>query len=353
MQKKSTLHIFNPSHDEALASASPYYYPSTVARRLSAEWALMPLMWANENDYILCPNEAVFNNEMALLAREKKVEIVRCNDLKSSVWDNVTRVRPWGWDALVKQQLEKWGAPPRLLPSDEELNNIRMLSSRYTTAEVLPQLVQRLADSGIPTIGRSFVVKEFKEIELLIDEYENIVVKSLWSCSGRGVFIIKNRPTISDVGRINNLLRTQGALEVEPYYECMTDIALEFDAMSDGGVTYRGLSLFLTSPRGGYKANIIAPQDELQSSLFKLFPTIKHHFSTLIAVCEEVLSSVTKQTYEGPLGIDMMVVKDDNGSLLLHPCIEVNVRCTMGYVACIMATRNINHWPKEYPFCKM
>ena len=35
---------------------------------------------------------------------------------------------------------------------------------------------------------------------------------------------------------------------------------------------------------------------------------------------------------EGIAGIDMMVVRG-NGSFLLHPCVEINLRRTMGHVA--------------------
>jgi hypothetical protein len=36
--------------------------------------------------------------------------------------------------------------------------------------------------------------------------------------------------------------------------------------------------------------------------------------------------------YEGPFGIDMMIVASNDGCLL-HPCIEINLRRTMGHVA--------------------
>ena len=36
--------------------------------------------------------------------------------------------------------------------------------------------------------------------------------------------------------------------------------------------------------------------------------------------------------YEGPLGVDMMLVNTENATKL-HPCVEVNLRRTMGHVA--------------------
>lgn len=350
----ATLHVFNPSHDEALAAASPYYYPSKIARQLSADWALLPLMWAEEGDVIYCPDEADHVvEEYAKLARERGVDVVRRREIKALFWESVSRVEPWGWDALVRHQLAKWGAPQRLLPTDEQLENVRHLSARTTTARVLPELVKRLSACGIPVVGQSVVARSEDEVERLIADHGRIEVKSLWSCSGRGVFTIEGQPTASDVGRIRKLLRTQGAVEVEPWYDGVMDMALELDAKADGGVAYRGLSLFLTSPNGGYKANIVARQEALKERLFEKFPFIENHFPTLCSACEEVLSKVVEKTYEGPLGVDMMVVKNEQGTLLLHPCIEVNVRRTMGYVACVMGERGIKAWPAIFPFSEM
>ena len=42
--------------------------------------------------------------------------------------------------------------------------------------------------------------------------------------------------------------------------------------------------------------------------------------------------------YQGPLGVDMMVV-EENGCRKAHPCVEVNVRRTMGWVALAIAQR--------------
>ena len=37
--------------------------------------------------------------------------------------------------------------------------------------------------------------------------------------------------------------------------------------------------------------------------------------------------------YTGPFGIDMMVVSDADSAPAIHPCVELNLRRTMGHVA--------------------
>lgn len=354
MLPSSTLHLFNPSHDEALAAASPYYYPSKIARRLSADWAMLPMLWAEKGDVVYWPDD---KKEMSQseeeTMRNSGIRMVRRREMTPRFWEGITRIEPWGWDALVCHQLAKMGAPARLLPSAERLEQIRMLSARHTTTAVLPRLIDGLRAQGVPVTGESYIARDEEEVMRLVSKYGRVVVKSLWSCSGRGVFTIDDCPTPSDEGRMSKLLRTQDALEVEPRYEGVMDIALEFDAQASGDVIYRGLSLFLTSPGGGYKANVVAKQEVLQSRLFQSCPVLEAHFQTLSRECEKVLSEVIGGRYEGPLGVDMMVIKGDEGKLLLHPCIEVNVRRTMGYVACTMGERGIEQWPETYPFSRM
>ena len=42
-----------------------------------------------------------------------------------------------------------------------------------------------------------------------------------------------------------------------------------------------------------------------------------------------LLAPVLKDKYAGPFGIDMMIVAGER----LHPCVEINLRRTMGHVA--------------------
>ena len=322
MTQGVTLHIFNPSHDEALAAHSPYYYPSKIARHLANEWGSLPLLWAADNDYILLPDEAVLPSDVS------GARMVRCADLNARFWSLISDVQPWGWDALLVHQLRKMGAPERLLPTELQLETVRQLSSRTSTTELLPQLRATLQQKGIHSVGQSAIAHTLDEVMALVTLHQQVMVKSLWSCSGRGVFSIDSSPTASALGRVKRLLREQGGVEVEPLYDEYQNFALEFDALPGGQVRYAGLSLFTTSPTGGYTGNRVAPQSVLEADLAIHF----EHLPTLITVCEQVLTSFLQGRYVGPLGIDMMLVVTKQG-IVLHPCIELNLRRTMGYVA--------------------
>lgn len=322
MTNEATLHLFNPSHDEALAAHSPYYYPSKVARHLANEWGALPMLWAADSDYILLPNEAALPNDVS------GERVVRYADLNNRFWSQVSNIQPWGWDALLVHQLRKAGAPEHLLPTDAQLELVRQLSSRTSTTALLPQLRAALRQQGIPTVGQSTIAQTLDEVMALVAVHQKVMIKSLWSCSGRGVFSINSFPSASALGRIKRLLREQGGVEVEPLYSEFMNLALEFDALQGDQVCYAGLSLFTTSPTGGYTGNRVAPQSVLEADLALYFV----HLPTLITICEQVLTHFLQARYAGPLGIDMMLVTTESG-IMLHPCIELNLRRTMGYVA--------------------
>lgn len=324
MNQGVTLHIFNPSHDEALAAHSPYYYPSKIARHLANEWGALPMLWASENDYILLPNEAVKPEE----AETNAVHFLRPSGLNAQLWNSIHNIQPWGWDALLVHQLRKMGAPESLLPTELQLETIRQLSSRNSTTLLLPQLRAALLREGIPTVGQSFIATTLDEVMSFTAIHQRVMVKSLWSCSGRGVFQVGLSPTASVLGRIKRLLREQGGVEVEPLYNEFKNFALEFDALPNGRVSYVGLSLFTTSSTGGYTGNRVASQSALEAELSIHFSFL----SQMAIIAEQVLADYLQARYVGPLGIDMMLVSTPKG-IQLHPCIELNLRRTMGYVA--------------------
>lgn len=289
------LHIFNPSHDEALAANTPYYTPTQTAQQLERKYADLPGLWAMPGDEVLLPDTHHVN------------------------WEEVERIEPWGWDAPLKLRLRRLGAPERLLPSDEQLRCLRQLSSRQTAVRLLP-----LLRTDVPeTFGESCFCHSELEVEYALAAYGTAMLKSPWSCSGRGVF----RSTKDSYGtvrqRVRRILNAQGGIEVEPYYPAGRDFAMEF-SYSENALFYEGISLFHTSPDGKYQGNRIGAEDEL---LCELGIDITLYTAVQQSIIRR-LPTLLGRGYSGPVGVDMMWSNEH-----VHPCIEINLRQTMGRVA--------------------
>ncbi len=352
-----TLYLFNPSHDEALASGSPYYCPSKTARRLSAEWAALPMLWAGADDYVCLADDSKDSEGETTCAR---CHYVSWHELRPTFWQQIDRVEPWGWDPLVRHMLVRHGCPEKLLPSVDEIGWVRRLSSRESTATLLPTLRSALAAESIATVGESFIIRQEAELDSLMQRYGGMMLKSLWSCSGRGVFGVEGTLSESARGRVKRLLREQGGLEAEPRYEGVLDFALEFEALVDGSVRALGISMFDTSDAGAYLGNAVAPQSVLEARLFsKWNPSLLSEcncsdeeaslhslYAQLQRICCDQLAALLDGHYVGLLGVDMMLVSTDAG-IVLHPCIELNLRRTMGHVA--LALHSHDFPPSQLP----
>ena len=56
-------------------------------------------------------------------------------------------------------------------------------------------------------------------------------------------------------------------------------------------------------------------------------------YSRIQEAVRSVLQEVYGSTYAGGIGVDMLVYRQKDGSFAIHPCIEINMRYTMGMVA--------------------
>ena len=93
-------------------------------------------------------------------------------------------------------------------------------------------------------------------------------------------------------------------------------------------IEYLGLSVFQSS-NGSYVGNILASEEEKVEIISKYIPF--HRVQSAIDELCAILTDEMVGKYTGPLGVDMMIV-DENG-IKLHPCVELNLRRTMGHVA--------------------
>ena len=190
-------------------------------------------------------------------------------------------------------------------------------------------------------IGVSAVCNSSEEVKEALKLHKDIVVKAPWSSSGRGVryISIDDGPNENVQKWINNTLEKQGSIIVEKKCRKIQDFAMEFQAKTDGKVVYDGLSLF-TTKNGAYTGNILLPEDEKEEYLHRyLSPTLLDEVKKQI---ETFLTKEINGAYTGPLGVDMMICspwEEGTSDVVLNPCIEINMRRTMGHVALALTRR--------------
>ena len=155
------------------------------------------------------------------------------------------------------------------------------------------------------------------------------VLKAPWSSSGRGLrFVDMNHEGISThlKGWIKNVIDKQKYITAEPYYSKVCDFGMEFYAHKDGTIDYLGLSVFNTT-NGAYTGNVLADETQKEKILSRFVSTTC--LKNIRDIIKNIMSSALKDVYTGPFGVDMMIL--NNG--YIHPCVELNLRQTMGHVA--------------------
>lgn len=326
------LHIFNPEHDIALAYNRRHLTVPHAAQELRTNLGWIPALWANDGDFVLT-DDAAFAQKAASKMRNqiRQVTFVQREDLKSLPID---AVEPWGWDITIRTELAEAGVSDAILPSTSKLEAIRQLSNRCQTSAVLRSLC---TEEWL--CGESQSLGSYDELKRALWQCQNAVIKAPWSSSGRGIRYITNGELSPSVqGFVRRVIKTQGGIMLEPYYNKVKDFGMEFMAKADGEVEYVGLSLFKTQ-NGSYTGNILADEEEKSRLLQHYIP--KERIEHLKEQVCQYFPRLINRAYTGPFGIDMMIVaRDDAQGFMVHPCVEINLRRTMGHVALALSPKD-------------
>ncbi len=319
------LFVFNPEHDLALASNLANFTAPHAGRQLRADLCYLPALWAGPDDYVLVEHvEQARRLYGRLRARVGGVpgHFVDKRQLSRIIID---KVEPWGWDLALRSALIRYGVKPESCASEAEIAVVRACSHRRCAAEVLRRMDWEVPDEATTV----------EAVEQKLVHAPRLVVKAPWSSSGRGVRFLDADHIDYHRGWIRHTIQQQGSVMVEPFYPKVKDFGMEFEALPDGHIQYLGLSLFDTH-NGAYTGNIIASEDDKLDMISRYVSE-----SSIESVREKVvdaLHDVIGHRYTGPFGVDMMIVaKSDGNGFSVHPCVEINLRRTMGHVAIKMA----------------
>ena len=271
------LCIFNPEHDLCLAKGRAHYVPPRSAVEFARRDAGI----------------------MSVLYPE--AECCSVYELSGGQAFQATEVVAWGWDAVVRYELQKRGVDVALLPTDEAIATIRELQHRSTVLPLQPDCHE---------------VHSVAEMEALLCEREHWVMKAPWSGAGRGLRWVHGSLTAIDRDWLLKTVAAQRCVIAEPRRDVVADVALEY--MSGN---FMGYSYFKTGS-GVYKENVMWTDARIVETFHEtsLLRTAAH--------IEEWLAANVWPRYRGPLGVDLMVCADGS----VHVA-EMNFRHTMGMVA--------------------
>lgn len=297
------MNLFYPSHDIALGNGVKHFNPPYAALRLQEDLAALSQIWQRRNDS--------------------------------------AQPIPWGWDYDTRSYLNKeYKIKLKDLPTDEELETLRQLSSRKTTIDIISKL-QSYSDEFCHVSLPLYIDKEDSLINYLANN-ENFVLKTPWSSSGRGLSISKviSKETMLKHGTAT--IRKMGGIIAERWYEKIQDFAMLF-YVGRNDVEFVGYSLFDNDEQGTYRSGKLMSNDMIEASLPATCEIAK---TALTEIFRDMFAPLMNKPWEvGYIGVDMMIVEEAEESqpdYFVHPCVEMNLRCTMGVVARRLFDNNYN-----------
>lgn len=309
----SRLLLYNPDNDLALASGLERYTPPAAGRLMADAGALLPLWWAEPDDCILADHRL----------EEDADRLRRHFGLHGSpgMSDDVTEASPWGWSLAARRRFLDAGLGEASLPSPARIERLRLLSHRRSSITLLRGI-------GFPA---EKLPAEADTVSQALDHIAACggcaVVKQPWSCSGRGVAFTESMQPEALRRLLEGWIRRQGSVIIEPLYDRINEMAALYYADGRGSVTLSGMSAFSCDVRGNYTGNIVAPQAVIRQLCGN--DAVEAARSLVTPLC-----SLIGDSYRGWLGVDMLRHREG-----LLPCMELNLRMTMGVVAMLIARR--------------
>ena len=342
------VYWFNANCEEQVALGRPGLTPSRQVAELEADFQALPMLLCVRDDVVFLREKP----SPGFLRRMQGLgfaipEFVECSadGLAALAERKVNALRPWGWSPDSAELL----APlVEGLPRGGEgacwSAAIRALYAKSWSAARLGEfLAAQEADyfCGTDVVGTACETIEQVLVEIgRLGEagFDSVVVKAIYGSSGRGQIHCRGGQLRTEQrGRLENILRQQGQVVVEPWLDKVVDLSLHFDVGTEGAVTEAGWTRFFTDGRGQYRGSFVGSltaglDEEVKRFLYgdgrdaRRLPKLGEQLAEWLA------EPLRAAGYQGSVGVDAMVYRDRD-RLRLKPIVEVNPRTTMGRVA--------------------
>ena len=342
---KSNVFYFNPTCELAVANGSFSYMPPLLLQKMESDLAILPFVFATENDFVLTENPP--SSEFIQQLKDAGFNVPRFRnlaELEAFPEGTFDAISPWGWSPAAHFKLrnlkEKCGEEFKTSPVFNWNENAKFLFERATSLNFLIDLLNQNPFHGF--IDRSMsgvIVTSIEEIESVLSKKQELVLKAPLSSSGRGIQFIRNGIlNNSNKQWISGVLKQQKYVIAEPILEKLADFSFQFRISSESEIDYLGLSFFETNTNGQYKGSFIHQEltdiftNEGSEKLPGRIKLAAH------AIKEALKLSVYAKWHRGFLGVDAMLIRNGE-QILIQPCVEINCRANMGILTLLLENK--------------
>jgi hypothetical protein len=341
------IFIYNPTCEMAIANGTVSFMPNKTLTKFKQNLDVLPLFFADKNDTVLV--HQLPDQEFIKLLENAGVSVPNFKQLTLALTDSAfiqmpkDSLHPWGWSPRIHHILKpfKESCSKRFLdqPNAFWKEGHRDLYSRKKALELVKEAINRCESSLFIDIEETAqICTSVPELEKLMHQWKQIVIKAPFSSAGRGLQILRHT-TLNEsiIQSINSIIASQRYVMVEPFLNKQFDFSLQYYCNGKGEMNYLGLGFFETDSKGQYLSNYLGGiPAEMEASLTK---SRIHELQTCMT--EVLSSSDIASNYTGYFGVDCMLVLDRDEKLRIHPCLEINLRYNMSTLA-LFLNKNIH-----------
>ena len=340
---KIKIFYFNPTCEMAIANGESTYNPPTHLKKFEDDLAMLPYFLCDSKDFVLVPKNINLNfiEYLQSLGFNLPNFVTSAADLPKST--HIQLISPWGWSPAAHKKLNQFihNCSPNWEnhPMSKWKSSHSTLLSRETTYKFIAELI-KIKNKSYNLIEIPFLPLKVNTLEDIKNLHEKIsppiLLKTPLSASGRGHFKIRDLHEHAEKsGWIKSKLLRQKHLFAEPFLNKVLDVSFHF-MVEENEIKYLGNTFFETDAKGQFTGcHVGFPK---QSCFDKFFLT-----DTCLQAKELLLSGLHQleinKDYQGPLGIDAIFFEKPCGTISLNPCVEVNLRHTMGLVNILLRQR--------------
>jgi len=335
------IHYFNPGHEIAVLNASKHYHPPANIAKMQTDLAFLPAWYASAGDFVYM--EAPLPDDFTL----------SCNSLDFQIKQATLADFSGNREMFQHLAVDLWGISPQSVYFFGKINEqwnlslaipawkeaFRFLGSRFASQKILAKLLDCIP--GIePEIFPQFV-SNIETIErLTVQSQEKLLVKSPYSSSGRGlIWLPPAKLAQSEKQLLTGMLKKQKQVSIEKALDKQLDFSMQFEIIDKEKTQFLGFSIFQTNDKGAYEKSLLDTQERLKEHITRFID------KELLFQTQRILTGIIHEMiapyYSGIIGVDMLIYKS-GGSFHLHPCIEINMRKNMGYLALRLSEKRLH-----------
>ncbi|NWK54713.1 DUF455 family protein [Verrucomicrobiaceae bacterium N1E253] len=329
------VHWFNPNAESAVAASltGDVFQPNKMESAMEQDLEILSIAWCRRDDLSLM--RCVPGNQH--LAKLKQFgfdlpEIVSLERVEDAMAERkLGGLRPWAWSPDATRILDPFADA---VSESGEWKWRREAPAWWLAKEAGVRLNECLGLHD--DVGAFFT--EYDSALLAVQNMRqdrDLLLKSNFSCAGRGHFRVRKETSDAEIERwLKRCLAKHAGVLVEPWLDRVMDFSALYEMGADGQVRQIGLTEMQNDRAGRFLGSRVYPKwgggidPDVAKFLFADAGMMDWYRNKIPAALSGLLGD-----YRGPVGVDAMVYRDDDGALALRHVVELNVRMTMGRVA--------------------